>query len=329
MVLIEINGSAFTFRDCLAAKPKPARLTILFGIFDVRKLNPTLICCLAEPMEVDSLYPDDDSFTPEEKEVNQSWRSLVHILQPLTLEKFLESQMDDSVSSERHLSVHGIRCVKEKKEGKMKIIVPKCYAEAVFQWAHSSDTSGIKQHRVPAEMLSKISTKFSLQVSLAEAKTFVESCVCSLKCIQTLADVFSSSLSLEDFMVAQKTDSTFRDILPKLLTKEEANKTLSIEGKRSAFVKDGDVMLRVFKSGKAKTLKAVLVPANYRDRLLAWAHVNEEGKHLSEKETTSRLVFCFHWPNVIQNIQAHLKACDGCQKSGQKTSYKGKEPMKF
>ena len=83
------------------------------------------------------------------------------------------------------------------------------------------------------------------------------------------------------------------------------------------FVRKNGLLYRQFTKGNKVTLQLV-VPVEFREKVLRLAHETLLTEHLSIKTALDRVVSEFFWPGVCDDVARFCKSCDICQRTIQK-----------
>ena len=101
---------------------------------------------------------------------------------------------------------------------------------------------------------------------------------------------------------------------------------------QSYFLKDKILMRRyhpiVSGSNESwKTVEQIVVPVKYRDLILEKSHEDNFSGHFGVQKTLSRILKCFYWPKIKQDVVRHCKTCHQCQVIGKPNQNIAKAPL--
>ena len=82
-------------------------------------------------------------------------------------------------------------------------------------------------------------------------------------------------------------------------------------------IKKRDFLYRHFTPGNKVSLQ-LIVPTNFREKVLKLAHESLMAGHLGIRKTLNRVVAEFFWPGVCGDVTRFCKSCDICQRTIQK-----------
>ncbi|KAG1933868.1 gag-pol fusion protein [Pimephales promelas] len=122
-----------------------------------------------------------------------------------------------------------------------------------------------------------------------------------------------SSLSISDFAVAQKEDSTLSELFAGVLPAEEQHSAA-----RGYFVQDGLLVRKWMPQTKEifeDPVFQIVVPVKFRDLILQTAHGDIAG-HLGVRKMYDRLMKYFYWPCLKKDVACFIKTCHTCQLTG-------------
>ena len=83
------------------------------------------------------------------------------------------------------------------------------------------------------------------------------------------------------------------------------------------YVTDKEVLYRVYNRsrGEASTeVRQIIVPTQWRKRVMGLAHETIVGGHLGSKKTLDRITTSFHWPGISGDVKRFCQSCDVGQK---------------
>ena len=83
------------------------------------------------------------------------------------------------------------------------------------------------------------------------------------------------------------------------------------------FIRKKDLTYRQFTNGNKVTLQ-LMIPEDFREKVLRLAHETLMSGHLGIKKTLDRVVSEFFWPGVCGDVARFCKSCDICQRTIQK-----------
>ena len=135
--------------------------------------------------------------------------------------------------------------------------------------------------------------------------------------LEIAAIKFSLGTTSEEIMTAQKQDTKL-----KLMHTYLTNSTLPADKKLASWVlrcsescfldKDGVVWYRSKRPGfRPKDL--IIPPEKFQQELIRAAHSTREAGHGGETRTTNRLLSCYWWPGLTQQVKTFVQLCERCQ----------------
>ena len=115
--------------------------------------------------------------------------------------------------------------------------------------------------------------------------------------------------SKEELIELQRTDDTLETV-----RKEASEKTEAVHS--GLFERDGVIYRRWIPAGgiPGQPIDQIVLPKNYRRKVLHIAHTIPLGGHLAKKRTARRVMKCFYWPTLFQDAGDFCKSCEECQK---------------
>uniref|UniRef100_A0A669CU45 Gypsy retrotransposon integrase-like protein 1 n=1 Tax=Oreochromis niloticus TaxID=8128 RepID=A0A669CU45_ORENI len=122
-----------------------------------------------------------------------------------------------------------------------------------------------------------------------------------------------SGVNKKDFVLAQLSDSTLVGCFSAAHSSDQYPRVYSVED---------DVLMRTWYPPAAGDLgwnvsKQVLVPLQYRPKVLSLAHDNFSG-HLGIRKTYHRILRHFFWPGLKNDVAKYCRSCHTCQISGKR-----------
>ena len=72
------------------------------------------------------------------------------------------------------------------------------------------------------------------------------------------------------------------------------------------------------------TVEQIVLPKRYRDQVIKLAHDLPLAGHLGREKTTQRILRCFYWPTLFQDVKQYCQSCTECQLYGGR---KGRAPL--
>ena len=76
-----------------------------------------------------------------------------------------------------------------------------------------------------------------------------------------------------------------------------------------------DVLYRFSRDPKGGTVKQLVLPDALRKRVMEQAHSSILCGHLGVAKTSDRILSCFYWPGLRDDVSRFCKSCDICQKT--------------
>ena len=73
-------------------------------------------------------------------------------------------------------------------------------------------------------------------------------------------------------------------------------------------------------SEEQNVLRQLVLPKEYRKRVLEMAHDIPLAGHLGKKKTMSRILQRFFWPSISHDVKEYCRSCAACQKTSRKVS---------
>ena len=119
--------------------------------------------------------------------------------------------------------------------------------------------------------------------------------------------------SKEELIELQRTDDTLETV-----RKEASGQTEAVDS--GLFERDGVIYRRWIPAGgiPGQPIDQIVLPKNYRRKVLHIAHTIPLGGHLAKKRTARRVMKCFYWPTLFQDAGDFCKSCEECQKCTQR-----------
>uniref|UniRef100_A0A3B3HSJ7 Gypsy retrotransposon integrase-like protein 1 n=1 Tax=Oryzias latipes TaxID=8090 RepID=A0A3B3HSJ7_ORYLA len=119
--------------------------------------------------------------------------------------------------------------------------------------------------------------------------------------------------SRKDFIMAQRNDVTLSRCLSSVVLKEEARR------KTTAYFLDNNLLMRRWSDGLetgGRDVYQVVVPTDYRNKVLSLAHDHPWSGHLGVNKTYNRILRHFFWPGLKADVVRFCKTCHKCQVAG-------------
>ena len=136
-----------------------------------------------------------------------------------------------------------------------------------------------------------------------------------IKPLKVLSSDGFPEINHEQLQKAQKDDES----LSKLWAYAQDGKHFKTKGGNTFWYETKrHVLYRIFelKAGSsARIQKQIVVPTQYRKRVMELAHESIVGGHLSAKKTEDRIMSSFHWPGITSDVTRFCRSCDVCQKT--------------
>ena len=89
----------------------------------------------------------------------------------------------------------------------------------------------------------------------------------------------------------------------------------AMEGAEGYFKRDGVIYRQWQRPGEGLAVDQIVLPQDYREKVLELAHTIPLAGHLGKKKTADRVVQRFYWPTVHQDVAKFCRSCAACQKS--------------
>ena len=129
---------------------------------------------------------------------------------------------------------------------------------------------------------------------------------------------------IEKLSKLQSEDNTLKKVREKVIPQNE------LENERVAFFYRDNVLYRKWgpkpksadhedSAAKWSTLNQIVVPFEYRQRILKIGHDIPLAGHLGVNKTRDRILKNFYWPGIFADISRFCRSCDICQKTSKKT----------
>ena len=117
--------------------------------------------------------------------------------------------------------------------------------------------------------------------------------------------------SKEELIELQRTDDT-------LVHREASGKTEAVDS--GLFERDGVLYRRWIPAGgiPGQHIDQIVLPKNYRCKVLHIAHTIPLGGHLAKKQTAWQVMKCFYWPTLFQDAEDFCRSCEEYQKCTQR-----------
>ncbi|XP_052809601.1 uncharacterized protein LOC128238066 [Mya arenaria] len=113
----------------------------------------------------------------------------------------------------------------------------------------------------------------------------------------------------DDIMKAQQSDATLERVR-EYVTKPGTDK--------AKFVIIKGIICREFVSptvDHGKRYLQMVVPKNYREKVMSLAHDSIMSGHLAVKRTVAKVLSEFYWPGVQADVKRYCQSCDACQRT--------------
>ena len=124
------------------------------------------------------------------------------------------------------------------------------------------------------------------------------------------------TVSREEISSAQQRDSTLTKLWRHVDKQEPPRMSGNVNV--SQFVNSNGLLCREFQSPKVdqgRVVKQLIVPQEYRDRVLMLVHDSPLAGHLGVKKMTDKLLMNFYWPGVTSDVQRFCRSGDICQRT--------------
>ena len=134
------------------------------------------------------------------------------------------------------------------------------------------------------------------------------------------AKALSLATSKDEFQKKQKDDAGLQKYWQ---AAETGQVSTTGKGNETRFLVKGGLLYREFQSTKieeGRPIPQLVVPAAYRDGLMALAHESVMAGHLKTQKTLDRLMSSFYWPGMADSVRRYCISCDICQRTVQKGS---------
>ena len=176
------------------------------------------------------------------------------------------------------------------------------------------ETRAIKEKRLAEEAVqSKVETEIIKEKSTMQQDTsgIVPEEVKSEE--ETQNQSVNLSISKDTLRQEQEKDDSLANVRAYAIQRREVNLNQE-QKKNSYFVYENNILYRVFIGKSCETIKQIVVPKKYRNRLLAIAHDVPLGGHLGNKKTREKLLQNVFWPGIFIDVARDCKTCSQCQK---------------
>ena len=124
-----------------------------------------------------------------------------------------------------------------------------------------------------------------------------------------------SDVSPPDLKKAQRNDKTLAKVWE---CAESKNVRQTKGGDRYWYESENEVLYRIFEQKRGthtSETRQIMVPTQYRARVMELAHESIVGGHLSSQKTRDRITSSFHWPGITSDVARFCRSCDICQKT--------------
>ena len=91
-----------------------------------------------------------------------------------------------------------------------------------------------------------------------------------------------------------------------------------ISGKYKFIIRDGWLLRAPSKDTDTKGNTQLVVPKDYRDRVMKIAHDGLMSGHQGITKTTDKILTQFYWPGLSEDVRHYCRSCDICQRTIQK-----------
>ena len=124
-----------------------------------------------------------------------------------------------------------------------------------------------------------------------------------------------AGVTADQFAEKQKSDPT----LDRYFELAKTGQKSSVKGKSTTwFEVKSDLLYRKFLSDSGQLVKQLIVPTTLRSKVLKLAHEAMFGAHLGIKKTSDKIMQCFYWPGLQNDVSRYCNSCDICQRTMQK-----------
>ena len=127
-----------------------------------------------------------------------------------------------------------------------------------------------------------------------------------LKILDTISEVKPADLAK-----AQQEDVSISHLWKKARNQD-------ISGKYKFIIRDGWLLRAPSKDTDTKGNTQLVVPKDYRDRVMKIAHDGLMSGHQGITKTTDKILTQFYWPGLGEDVRHYCRSCDICQRTIQK-----------
>ena len=120
-------------------------------------------------------------------------------------------------------------------------------------------------------------------------------------------EISDMNVDREDVVRLQTEDKSLQSVLKKVGSTEVDTKEW--------FRLKHDVVYRFSRDTRGGILKQLVLPQSLRKRVMEQAHSSILGGHLGIAKTSDRILSCFYWPGLREDVARYCKSCDVCQKT--------------
>ncbi|XP_060603795.1 uncharacterized protein LOC132756686 [Ruditapes philippinarum] len=121
-----------------------------------------------------------------------------------------------------------------------------------------------------------------------------------------------AEVDIEKLKESQKGDSSLKKVWD---LAEKAEELQTKGGAKFKYVVENGVLFRAYFQKNGDDSKQIVVPTDFRKRVMELAHESIVGGHLSSKKTEDRILTSFHWPGITGDVGRFCRSCDVCQKT--------------
>ena len=126
------------------------------------------------------------------------------------------------------------------------------------------------------------------------------------------------SISKDKLREEQEKDESLANVREYAMHVREMKMKHEEKKRNSYFTYENSILYRVFVGKSGESTKQIVVPREYRNRLMAIAHDIPLGGHLGNKKTRERLLQNFFWPGIFIDVAKYCRTCSQCQKNSKK-----------
>lgn len=129
-----------------------------------------------------------------------------------------------------------------------------------------------------------------------------------VKAIKSTVNPANLPVDLSQLSSAQQGDSEIQELSKK------ADPQMSCDPTRVHYVHENGLLFRSVPGGLRGEKLQLLIPANFREEFLQYAHDNPLSGHLGQMKTLLRLMEVAYWPSIRADVWKYCKNCQTCQK---------------